>query len=90
MRAVCGHKRIRTCAKKPGSAGVGRIRPCGHPAQIRTTPATGCNALTDFGRILEVEVELPRNNPDFLGFLRHLSREDASIAPEDLRKEPAL
>ncbi len=38
----------------------------------------------------EVEVELLRNNPDFLSFLRRLSREDASIPLEDLRKELAL
>jgi hypothetical protein len=38
----------------------------------------------------EVEVELLRKNPDFLGFLRELSREDASIPLEDLRKELAL
>jgi hypothetical protein len=42
--------------------------------------------LDDF----EVEVELLRNNPDFLSFLRQLSREEASISLEDLRKEPAL
>jgi hypothetical protein len=39
--------------------------------------------LDDF----DVEVELLRNNPDFLSFLRQLSREDASIPLEDLRKE---
>jgi len=38
----------------------------------------------------EVEVELLRNNPDFLSFLRQLSREGASIPLEDLRKELAL
>jgi hypothetical protein len=43
-------------------------------------------ALDDF----EVEVELLRNSPDFLSFLRQLSREDASIPLEDLRKELAL
>ena len=42
--------------------------------------------LDDF----EVEVELLRNNPDFLSFLRQLSRDDASISLEDLRKELAL
>jgi hypothetical protein len=42
--------------------------------------------LDDF----DVEVELLRNNPDFLGFLRQLSREDATIPLEDLRKELAL
>jgi len=42
--------------------------------------------LDDF----KVEVELLRNNPDFLRFLRQLSRDDASISLEDLRKELAL
>jgi hypothetical protein len=42
--------------------------------------------LDDF----EVEVELLRNNPDFLSFLRQLSREEASISLEDLRRELAL
>ena len=42
--------------------------------------------LDDF----EVEVELLRNNPDFLSFLRQLSRDDASISLEDLRKELVL
>jgi hypothetical protein len=37
----------------------------------------------------EVEVELLRNNPDFPSFLRQLSREEASISLEDLRKELA-
>ena len=38
----------------------------------------------------EVEVELLKNNPDFLTFLRQLSREDATISLDDLRKELAL
>ena len=38
----------------------------------------------------EVEVELLRRNPEFLSFLRQLSREDASISMEELRKELAL
>jgi hypothetical protein len=42
--------------------------------------------LDDF----EVEVELLRNNPDFLSFLRQLSREEVSISLEDLRNELAL
>lgn len=42
--------------------------------------------LDDF----EVEVELLRNNPDFLSFLKELSREEASISLDDLRKELAL
>ena len=42
-------------------------------------------ALSQLGDF-EVEVELLRNNPDFLRFLRQLSREDASISMEELRK----
>lgn len=42
--------------------------------------------LDDF----EVEVELLRNHPDFPGFLRQLSREEASISLEGLRQELAL
>ena len=42
--------------------------------------------LDDF----EIEVELLRNNLDFLSFLRQLSREEASISLEDLRRELAL
>ena len=42
--------------------------------------------LDDF----EVEVELLRNNPDFMSFLRQLSREEASVPLEDLRRELAL
>jgi hypothetical protein len=38
----------------------------------------------------EVEVELLRNNPDFLSFLRQLAREEPSISLEDLRRELAL
>jgi hypothetical protein len=38
----------------------------------------------------EIEVQLLRNSPDFLSFLSQLSREDASIPIEDLRKELAL
>jgi hypothetical protein len=38
----------------------------------------------------DVEVELLRSSPDFLSFLRRLSREDASIPMADLRKELAL
>jgi hypothetical protein len=41
--------------------------------------------LDDF----EVEVALLRNNPDFLSFLKRLSREQASISLEGLRKELA-
>ncbi len=43
-------------------------------------------ALDDF----EVEVELLRNNPDFLSFLRQLSSERATISLDDLRQELAL
>ena len=39
---------------------------------------------------LDVEVALLRNNPGFLSFLKQLSREEASISMEDLRKELAL
>jgi hypothetical protein len=42
--------------------------------------------LDDF----DVEVELLRNNPDFMSFLRQLSREGGSVRLEDLRKELAL
>ena len=42
--------------------------------------------LDDF----EVEVELLRNSPDFLSFLRQCSREEATIPLDDLRKELAL
>ncbi len=43
-------------------------------------------ALDDF----DVEVELLRNSPDFLSFLRQLSSERASITLDDLRAELAL
>jgi hypothetical protein len=43
-------------------------------------------ALDDF----EVEVELLRNSPDFLSFLRQRSTERASISLDDLRKELAV
>ena len=42
--------------------------------------------LDDF----DVEVALLRNNLGFLSFLKQLSREEASISMEDLRKELAL
>ena len=38
----------------------------------------------------EVEVELLKNSPDFLSFLRQLSREDATISLQDLRNKLAL
>jgi hypothetical protein len=48
--------------------------------------AFAVSQLGDF----EVEVELLRNNPDFLSFLRQLYREDATISLQDLRNELAL
>jgi len=36
-----------------------------------------------------VEVELLRNNPEFLAFLRELSKEPGKISLDDLRKELA-
>src|SRR5205085_10400563 len=38
----------------------------------------------------DVEVELLRNNPEFMAFLRQLSQESAIISLEDLRKELSL
>ena len=38
----------------------------------------------------EVEVELLKNNPEFMAFLKQLSQEEATISIEDLRKELAL
>lgn len=35
----------------------------------------------------DVEVELLKNRPDFLAFLRGLSQEQATISLQDLRKE---
>jgi hypothetical protein len=49
-------------------------------------PAFAVSQLDDF----EVEVELLRNHPDFLSYLKQRSREGASISMEDLRKELAL
>ena len=37
-----------------------------------------------------VEVELLKNNPEFMAFLRQLSQEYATISLQDLRKELAL
>jgi hypothetical protein len=48
--------------------------------------AFAVSQLGDF----EVEVELLRSDPDFLSFLRRLSREDATISLQDLRSELAL
>jgi hypothetical protein len=38
----------------------------------------------------DAEVELLKNSPDFMTFLRHLSRDEATISLQDLRKELAL
>jgi hypothetical protein len=38
----------------------------------------------------DVEVELLKNNPDFMAFLTQLSQQKASISLEGLRKELAL
>jgi len=35
----------------------------------------------------DVEVELLKNRPDFMAFLRELSQEQATISLQDLRKE---
>ena len=41
-------------------------------------------------RFLVFEVELLRNNPEFMAFLRQLSQEEATVSLQDLRKELAL
>ena len=38
----------------------------------------------------DVEVELLKNNPEFMDFLKQLSQEKATISLQDLRKELAL
>jgi hypothetical protein len=38
----------------------------------------------------DVEVELLKNNPEFMAFLRGRSQEEATVSLEDLRKELAL
>ena len=38
----------------------------------------------------DVEVELLKNNPEFMAFLKKLSQEEATISLQDLRKELAL
>jgi hypothetical protein len=38
----------------------------------------------------DVEVELLKNNPEFMAFLRQLSQEDAAISLQDLRSELGL
>jgi len=35
----------------------------------------------------EVEVELLKNNPEFMNFLKQLSQEEATISLQDLRRE---
>jgi hypothetical protein len=35
----------------------------------------------------DVEVELLKNNPEFIAFLRQLSQEEAAISLQDLREE---
>jgi hypothetical protein len=42
--------------------------------------------LDDF----DVEVELLKNNPEFMAFLKQFSQQKAAISLEDLRKELAL
>jgi hypothetical protein len=38
----------------------------------------------------EVEVEILKNNPEFMAFLKDLSQEEGTISLQDLRKELAL
>jgi hypothetical protein len=38
----------------------------------------------------DVEVELLKNNPEFIAFLRQLSQEEAAISLQDLREELKL
>jgi len=38
----------------------------------------------------DIEVQLLKNNPEFMAFLRQLSQEETTISLEDLRKELAL
>ena len=38
----------------------------------------------------DVEVELLKNNPEFMAFLQQLSQEEATISLQDLRKELGL
>ena len=38
----------------------------------------------------DVEVELLKNNPEFMDFLKQLSQEKATISLQDLREELAL
>jgi hypothetical protein len=38
----------------------------------------------------DVDVQLLKNNPDFMAFLTQLSQQKASLSLEDLRKELAL
>jgi hypothetical protein len=38
----------------------------------------------------DVEVELLKNNPEFMAFLKKLSQEEATVSLQDLRKDRAL
>jgi hypothetical protein len=38
----------------------------------------------------DVEVDLLKNNPEFMSFLRQLSEDKTAISPESLRKDLAL
>ena len=44
------------------------------------------DAVDDF----DVEVELLKNNPEFMAFMKQLSQEKAAISSRDLRKELGL
>jgi hypothetical protein len=39
------------------------------------------------GDDLEIEVELLKNNPEFMALMKQLSQEKAAISLQDLRKE---
>jgi hypothetical protein len=41
----------------------------------------------DHGDEFDVEVELLKNNPDFMALMKQLSQEKAAISLEELRKE---
>jgi hypothetical protein len=60
-----------------------------HDVFVLHRPDGSAFAVSQLGDF-EVEVELLRNDPDFLSFLRQLSREDATISLQDLRNELAL
>jgi hypothetical protein len=73
----------------PDGTEKAEVSPVVYLATTRPTPDGTAFALAQLDEF-ELEVELLRKNPDFLGFLRELSREDASIPLEDLRKELAI